>query len=223
MALFKFSCFHPKTLFSVLFSCGLCLVIVSGSVAQERGRVVGTVVSTESGLGIPDANVLLDELSIGGLTHGGGRFTIDSVIPGEYTLVVQLLGFRTHRETIAVRANETTTVAVSISPSVMDLGEILTEADRAYTTASSLQIRAFDMVTRPTRSSQDLLGLTPGLVTAQHAGGGKAEQIFLRGFDADHGTDVAMTVDGMPVNMVSHGHGQGYADLHFLLPEVVQS
>ena len=61
----------------------------------------------------------------------------------------------------------------------------------------------------------------PGLVIAQHAGGGKAEQIFLRGFDADHGTDVAISVDGSPVNMVSHGHGQGYADLHFLIPEVV--
>jgi outer membrane receptor protein involved in Fe transport len=62
----------------------------------------------------------------------------------------------------------------------------------------------------------------PGLVIAQHGGGGKAEQIFLRGFDADHGTDVAVTVDGVPVNMVSHAHGQGYADLHFLMPEVVE-
>ena len=57
---------------------------------------------------------------------------------------------------------------------------------------------------------------------AQHAGGGKAEQIFLRGFDIDHGTDIAITVDGMPVNMVSHAHGQGYADLHFLIPETVE-
>lgn len=61
----------------------------------------------------------------------------------------------------------------------------------------------------------------PGVVIAQHAGGGKAEQIFARGFDADHGTDVAISVDGTPVNMVSHAHGQGYADLHFLIPEVV--
>ncbi|HWZ03283.1 MAG TPA: TonB-dependent receptor, partial [Mucilaginibacter sp.] len=54
-------------------------------------------------------------------------------------------------------------------------------------------------------------------------GGGKAEQIFLRGFDADHGTDVNLSVDGIPVNMVSHAHGQGYADLHFLIPETVSS
>ena len=63
----------------------------------------------------------------------------------------------------------------------------------------------------------------PGLFIAQHQGGGKAEQIFLRGFDVDHGTDVKITVDGMPVNMVSHAHGQGYADMHFVIPELVRA
>jgi len=72
-------------------------------------------------------------------------------------------------------------------------------------------------------TAQDMLQLAPGLVIAQHAGGGKAEQIFLRGFDADHGTDVAISSDGIPVNMVSHGHGQGYADIHFAIPELVES
>ena len=56
-----------------------------------------------------------------------------------------------------------------------------------------------------------MLRFVPGLVIAQHAGGGKAEQIFLRGFDIDHGTDIALSADGLPVNMVSHAHGQGYA------------
>jgi hypothetical protein len=63
----------------------------------------------------------------------------------------------------------------------------------------------------------------PGLFIAQHAGGGKAEQIFLRGFDIDHGTDIQISVDGLPVNMVSHGHGQGYADLHFVIPELINT
>jgi outer membrane receptor protein involved in Fe transport len=58
-------------------------------------------------------------------------------------------------------------------------------------------------------------------VIAQHQGGGKADQLFLRGFDADHGTDVAIFIDDVPVNMPSHGHGQGFADLHFLIPEVI--
>jgi outer membrane cobalamin receptor len=71
-------------------------------------------------------------------------------------------------------------------------------------------------------SSQEILRKVPGLFIGQHAGGGKAEQIFLRGFDIDHGTDIAISVDGMPVNMVSHAHGQGYADLHFVIPETVE-
>jgi hypothetical protein len=78
-----------------------------------------------------------------------------------------------------------------------------------------------DLNLRPVNSAQDLLRLVPGLFTAQHMGGGKAEQIFLRGFDADHGTDVNISVDGMPVNMVSHAHAQGYADMHFIIPETV--
>lgn len=76
--------------------------------------------------------------------------------------------------------------------------------------------------TQALNSSQELLKLVPGLFIGQHAGGGKAEQLFLRGFDLDHGTDLAIAVDGMPVNMVSHAHGQGYSDLHFLIPESVQ-
>jgi outer membrane receptor for Fe3+-dicitrate len=82
-------------------------------------------------------------------------------------------------------------------------------------------VSAVDLQTNPVSSSQELLRKVPGLFIGQHAGGGKAEQLFLRGFDLDHGTDINISVDGMPVNMVSHGHGQGYADLHFLIPETV--
>lgn len=74
---------------------------------------------------------------------------------------------------------------------------------------------------RPRLRPGDIVEAVPGVFAVQHAGGGKANQYFLRGFDADHGTDVALSVDGVPVNMVSHGHGQGYADLHFLIPELV--
>lgn len=83
-------------------------------------------------------------------------------------------------------------------------------------------ISKIDLMTAPVNSSQEVLRKVPGLFIGQHAGGGKAEQIFLRGFDIDHGTDIAIAVDGMPVNMVSHAHGQGYADLHFLIPETIE-
>src|SRR5207244_11048652 len=79
-----------------------------------------------------------------------------------------------------------------------------------------------DCALRPQGRPADVVRLIPGFVISQHQGGGKAEQYFLRGFDADHGTDVALFVDGLPVNLRSHAHGQGYADLHFLIPETVQ-
>ncbi|MGY4425972.1 hypothetical protein ACVWY2_008421 [Bradyrhizobium sp. JR6.1] len=69
----------------------------------------------------------------------------------------------------------------------------------------------------------EALEAVPGLVVTQHSGEGKANQYFLRGFNLDHGTDLAITVDGMPVNMPTHGHGQGYADINFLIPELIQS
>jgi len=100
--------------------------------------------------------------------------------------------------------------------------ETVVTARRPLTAASSFTVRDRDFLLRPHPRPADILQVTPGLYVVQHAGGGKANQYFLRGFDADHGTDVALFVDGIPVNMVSHGHGQGYADLHWLIPEIVE-
>lgn len=78
-----------------------------------------------------------------------------------------------------------------------------------------------DLELRPSNTPSDVLRLTPGLIIGQHHGGGKADQILFRGFDSDHGTDFAVFIDGIPVNMVSHAHGQGYADMHWLIPETI--
>ncbi|MDP2140800.1 MAG: TonB-dependent receptor [Gammaproteobacteria bacterium] len=75
---------------------------------------------------------------------------------------------------------------------------------------------------RPISRPAELLELVPGLIATQHSGEGKGNQYFLRGFNLDHGTDLAIKVDGLPVNMPSHAHGQGYADLNFLIPELVE-
>jgi outer membrane receptor protein involved in Fe transport len=90
------------------------------------------------------------------------------------------------------------------------------------TSAATEQTRwARDLELRPSSTPTDVLRLTPGLVIGQHHGGGKADQILFRGFDSDHGSDFAVFIDGIPVNMVSHAHGQGYADLHWLIPETI--
>lgn len=87
--------------------------------------------------------------------------------------------------------------------------------------ASQGVIRAELLKSRPALRPGEVLEFVPGLIVTQHSGDGKANQYFLRGFNLDHGTDFATTVNGLPVNMPSHAHGQGYSDLNFLIPELV--
>lgn len=87
--------------------------------------------------------------------------------------------------------------------------------------ASQGVIRAELLQSRPALRPGEVLEFVPGVIVTQHSGDGKANQYFLRGFNLDHGTDFATSVNGLPVNMPSHGHGQGYSDLNFLLPELV--
>jgi outer membrane receptor protein involved in Fe transport len=100
-----------------------------------------------------------------------------------------------------------------------------TPAETAAPTAaaSEVELSRERVNAQPALRPGEVLEATPGLIVTQHSGEGKANQYFLRGFNLDHGTDLAITVDGMPVNMRTHGHGQGYADVNFLIPELVQS
>ncbi|HYL70954.1 MAG TPA: TonB-dependent receptor plug domain-containing protein [Candidatus Dormibacteraeota bacterium] len=92
----------------------------------------------------------------------------------------------------------------------------------AGTDAASAGVAGADrLANRPLERTGELLEVVPGLIVTQHSGDGKANQYFLRGFDLDHGTDFATSVDGVPVNMPTHAHGQGYTDLNFLIPELV--
>ena len=88
--------------------------------------------------------------------------------------------------------------------------------------ASQGVIEAALLKSRPALRPGEVLEFVPGLIVTQHSGDGKANQYFLRGFNLDHGTDFATSVDGVPVNMPTHAHGQGYSDLNFLMPELVQ-
>ncbi|MEJ1963258.1 MAG: TonB-dependent receptor [Gammaproteobacteria bacterium] len=96
--------------------------------------------------------------------------------------------------------------------------ESLAEPD----SASVGTVLAVQLENRPILRTGELLEVVPGLIVTQHSGDGKANQYFLRGFNLDHGTDFASRVDGLPVNMPTHGHGQGYSDINFLIPELVE-
>ena len=115
---------------------------------------------------------------------------------------------------------------VAAAPTQLEAVEVIgRHYDNAVGTsdaASQGVIRAELLKSRPALRPGEVLEFIPGVIVTQHSGDGKANQYFLRGFNLDHGTDFATTVNGMPVNMPSHGHGQGYSDLNFLLPELVQ-
>ena len=91
------------------------------------------------------------------------------------------------------------------------------------TAASATTISGAEVNAQPFSRPGEALEVVPGLIVTQHSGEGKANQYFLRGFNLDHGTDLAIKIDGMPVNMPTHGHGQGYADISFMIPELIQS
>ncbi|WP_179352580.1 TonB-dependent receptor [Winogradskyella vidalii] len=145
-------------------------------------------------------------------TSENGVFVITDTKIGD-SIRVGLLGYKT--KILEIKSIEN--FRVTLEEKTFQLDEMMiSEALNTVSTISRL-----DLNVTPVNSSQEVLRKVPGLFIGQHAGGGKAEQIFLRGFDIDHGTDIALSVDGMPVNMVSHAHGQGYSDLHFVIPETV--
>ena len=205
---------------SSLFACGLptCRTLVAHGSWDVRGSVVDRATGAPLGgavIALLDSSAPLPTTYV--RVSPGGAFDV-RVRGDPARLIAASIGYQP--ETVTVAATAGTTV-VRLTPAPLALSPVTVSAERSYSAAASRTIRDLDIRLRPRESSQDLLRLAPGLVIAQHAGGGKAEQIFLRGFDADHGTDVAISVDGVPVNMVSHAHGQGYADQHWLVPEVV--
>jgi hypothetical protein len=201
---------------SLLLSVGL---LASPLGAQGPRIVRGLVADAARGHPIAGASVTVVAAPSAPLARSGpaGAFVL-RVPGGAVRLAAALIGFAP--ETVTVGAGDDT-ITIRLRAVALALDPLTVAADPGPSAASSETIRQLDLALRPRASSQDLLRAVPGLVIAQHAGGGKAEQIFLRGFDADHGTDVALSVDGVPVNMVSHAHGQGYADLHWLAPDAV--
>lgn len=193
------------TAFLILFFCFIT--------ATKSQTITGKVTDNQNN---PLVGVNIVNLNTGKHSHSSltGDFQLTQVSQGD-DIQFSFIGYETQVTTVKNPSNELTIImkaqnvdieGIIITPGV-DASSIMAEVD------------AENMVIN---SSQDVLRQVPGVVIGQHAGGGKAEQIFLRGFDIDHGTDLSISVDGLPVNMVSHAHGQGYADLHFVIPEMIE-
>ncbi len=195
---------------AVLYTLFL-LVFTARTQAQNtiKGKVVDAVSRQPlEAVSVSDADTKLAKTS----TDQNGNFIL---ISGTQ-LTVSYIGYKA----ATVTADENKENIIALQPDLVSLEAIVLESNVAskFSTLSKI-----DLDLKPVRNTQELLRLVPGLFIAQHAGGGKAEQIFLRGFDCDHGTDVQVSVDGLPVNMVSHAHGQGYADSHFIIPETINN
>src|SRR5258707_1162111 len=199
---------------------GLLLLFTCHSVFSQslvRGRVIDD--STHEPLEM--VAVRYNQTTQTALTDADGNFVLKNIsLPAR--LEVSMIGYKTQKLLVNDR-DKPTALTITLEKGIFDLKEVIITNQTGSTIGAFHTLSRIDLNIRPVRSAQDLLRLVPGLFIAQHQGGGKAEQMFLRGFDADHGTDVNVSVDGIPVNMVTHAHGQGYADLHFLIPETVNS
>ena len=204
--------------FTRLYLLSLLLFQGLASLAQP-GVLEGVLQDSDTKTPITGASINLGVTKKFDNTDAFGSFRFINLVPGQYELIASHIGYRTEIVPVEIKAGMASTIAVQLKKSTVDLSEITLNSKK---TNSFNTIGQVDILLRPVNTSQDILRMVPGLFIAQHAGGGKAEQLFLRGFDIDHGTDISLTVDGMPVNMVSHAHGQGYADLHFVIPETIE-
>jgi outer membrane receptor protein involved in Fe transport len=194
----------------------MLISMLSFMAAHAQRQISGRVIDKITGEPLELVVVSDPRTKTTALTDKDGKFVLKSAISVD-TLVISYIGYAPK----TVKAAAAPDLVIELQKSQLDLKEVvITSHTNNLTTSHTLS--SIDLNMQPVKSAQDLLRLVPGLFIAQHQGGGKAEQIFLRGFDADHGTDINVSVDGIPVNMVSHAHGQGYADLHFLIPETVQ-
>ncbi len=195
-------------------TCNYCLLAFYLFIQNLNAQISGRVVD-HNDFPIQDLMILNSRTMNHTHTDAYGNYLIEDCIIGD-TLQFSFLGYTTQLHTIndISSGNE-------FNVRMEESSFLLSQVNVTEPIQHNLAI--IDIRMAPVRNSQELLRKVPGLFIAQHAGGGKAEQIFLRGFDIDHGTDIAISVDNIvPVNMVSHAHGQGYADLHFIIPETIK-
>jgi len=190
----------------------LCLIFNLNVFAQSDSRVF--VFDKMTRKPIEGAVVTSKPANINTSTDLFGKFIINNVIS---SVKISSIGYQ---DIIVPIFNLKQNDTIYLTPNQVRLSDVTVHSKEGqeYKTISNLDIKL-----RGVNNSQEVLRMVSGLFIGQHQGGGKAEQIFIRGFDCDHGTDINIMSDGMPVNMVSQAHGQGYADMHYIIPETIES
>jgi hypothetical protein len=213
--------------------------IVATSAAQGPGVVTGTITDETGGV-LPGVSVTLTPAGanapLEAVTDGVGVYRFDTAPAGPAELSFRLINFSAVRRNLTVTpgtpitANAVMLVAssadivITAPRTFRNLAEIENPAENLVGVASAGSegaITAAQLAVRPVNRAAEVLETVPGMVISQHSGEGKANQYYLRGFNLDHGFDFGQTVAGIPVNMPTHAHAQGYADSNFLIPELV--
>ncbi|MBN8837773.1 MAG: TonB-dependent receptor [Sphingobacteriia bacterium] len=191
------------------------LLCISVHAAYGQKIIKGIVLDAKTNL--PIENITVQPAPAGTPVHtdGRGRFMFKSIEPLTSVAFISI-GYETKVLPITEMQDNK---AIYLQQQKIQLENVVVtaKAGKEYSIISKTDIKM-----RGINNAQEILRMVPGLFIGQHQGGGKAEQIFMRGFDCDHGTDINITADGLPVNMVSHAHGQGYADMHFIIPETIE-
>jgi outer membrane cobalamin receptor len=204
---------YTRIIFTMLLSFTATVVFA------HKGSLKGIVSDGSSQKPIEGVSVYIKELKTSAVTDAFGKFFLRNIPEGTYVVTLNHLGFEQTEEKIKIEDGVTTDFTFNMERTSIKMEDVTINAKKDLMLSNISEV---DIKRRPINAAQDMLRLVPGLFIAQHQGGGKSDQMFLRGFDIDHGTDINISVDGMPVNMVSHAHGQGYADIHFLIPETVE-
>jgi hypothetical protein len=193
-------------------------------------QLSGTVVDTSSAV-IAGAIVQLRSANgtVQKTTHSdnNGSFILSGLAAGSYRLVVSNPGFESKEILVTLGTTGTPAplrifLAVSSVSTTINVRGREDELIGIAESGSQGTVGAAEIQDRPILRSGEVLETVPGLIITQHAGGGKANQYFLRGFNLDHGTDIAIFLDDMPLNLPSHAHGEGYSDMNTVIPEFVK-
>ncbi len=217
---------------AMTWKCVLFLMLLVPSLLFAQGitQLSGTVVDT-SGAAIARATVQVRSangtVQITTQSDANGSFIISGLPAGNYRLVVSNPGFESKEMPVTIgTTGEPAPLRISLAVSAVSttINVQGREDDLVGIADSATQgtVGATEIQDRPILRSGEILEALPGLIITQHAGGGKANQYFLRGFNLDHGTDFAISIDDMPLNLPSHAHGEGYSDMNTVIPEFVQ-
>jgi TonB dependent receptor/TonB-dependent Receptor Plug Domain/CarboxypepD_reg-like domain len=193
----------------------ICFLLLFANLKAQEINLAGMVCDSSTRFPLSGCTIVMTGTGRTVVTDESGRFIFHGVTNANHHVVISAVGFRK----TAVDLTCPGSAVILLSHKQTSLADVVVTA---FSNNPYKSLMENDIEMRGVSNAQEVMRMVPGLFIGQHQGGGKAEQIFLRGFDADHGTDINVQVDGMPVNMVSHAHGQGYADSHFIIPETIE-